>query len=374
MSRPLVLRVRTVEGESVLPTQVVLDTGPNDTLNDIYGRLDVADRYAVECIVYPNALSPHDQGTTFKELDQTREQLDQQCIVLGLPQPGRIDFVASNQLLRRRSPPAAQPTNAFTAMMAAGRTAQQRNACLSSADVAGYFTAPNSAKAQLAQALRDHLESVGAGYHGGDTSSDRKKAFLWINSIMWGVTPNLLKSLRRDVERGLNPTQRAAFIEIEHLLGRPRAESTQVPQNDEAKAALVSLLTNVFNDTFTRRCDSLSQLLHLAHASSHSTTASSMQMLPMQDMPVGCVGSWRTGPGDAFEPAWKLFTTWYSSMMAACKRLQPMRLLDGTSLQSRPPSATASFLSITLLAHESIRLFWNCRVLLRLPHWALLRE
>ena len=56
----------------VLANQRVIDAQQTDSLNQIVYKLDIDDRYPIECVALCNALSPPDQGTTFTDLQLTR--------------------------------------------------------------------------------------------------------------------------------------------------------------------------------------------------------------------------------------------------------------------------------------------------------------
>ena len=74
MSRPVLVRAHmyTESGRSVLANQRVIDAQQTDSLNQIFCKLGIDDRYPIECVALCNALSPPDQGTTFTDLQLTR--------------------------------------------------------------------------------------------------------------------------------------------------------------------------------------------------------------------------------------------------------------------------------------------------------------
>ena len=65
MSRPVLVRAQTESGRSVLANQQVIDAQQTDSLNQLFYKLDIDDRYPIGCVALYNALSPPDQGTNF---------------------------------------------------------------------------------------------------------------------------------------------------------------------------------------------------------------------------------------------------------------------------------------------------------------------
>lgn len=95
MGRAIVVRAVTAGGQSVLAQQQVVTAQDCDTLQDIFYKLDVSDRYADGCVVFPNARAQPGEGTGLSNLSLTLQEIDNQCLALGIPQPQCFRFTVS---------------------------------------------------------------------------------------------------------------------------------------------------------------------------------------------------------------------------------------------------------------------------------------
>lgn len=241
MSGPLrVFKFHDSKGKTVAQ-QIAKKVHPSKTFKDLCEDLyERNDRTLVYVEVAPDTC-PNSIVTAVKdeELDESVADLDAAWACLKQGTPLVITFILSDPLIRV-APAAAQPTNAFSVLLAASRTASLRTTFISSEDVEQWLDIALS-KGQLAQATQQYLQALGAGFMSSKHDTLRKDLFLAVNNMFWHVTPDLSKSFSRDLV-GLDPESRAAFNGAKHLMGAERAPGTKKRTLTDAVDKLVGSL------------------------------------------------------------------------------------------------------------------------------------
>jgi hypothetical protein len=206
-------------GKDLLGVAHLVEIDNDSTFHDVLADLpsEVTDRELIEVKLREFEGSPDSESLTLRQglLSKTLSEIDDILEQHRKCRPGHAALTVRTASIQRPSPAAASVNthNAFARLASAGQAAYRRNQFVTEQQVQAWFSS-DTPKGNLALALRQRLEQLGAGFFSNEAETFRRKFFTKLVQVLWCVTPKLVTSFESDLSQAGTSASKAQSVAV----------------------------------------------------------------------------------------------------------------------------------------------------------------